>query len=76
MDELLHEAAEYYEREVDYDLKSLTARIEPILIGIVAVMVLVLALGIFTPMWDMMRAVQCGHGDRVQHLHIFPDGGT
>ena len=58
VDELLHEAAEYYEREVDYDLKSLTARIEPILIGIVAVMVLVLALGIFTPMWDMMRAVR------------------
>ena len=41
---------------MDYDLKSLTARIEPILIGIVAVMVLVLALGIFTPMWDMMRS--------------------
>ena len=54
----MHEAAEYYEREVDYDLKSLTARIEPILIGIVAVMVLILALGIFTPMWDMMRAVR------------------
>lgn len=44
VDDLLHEAAEYYEREVDYDLKSLTARIEPILIGIVAVMVLILAL--------------------------------
>lgn len=58
VDDLLREAAEYYEREVDYDLKSLTARIEPILIGIVAVMVLILALGIFTPMWDMMRAVR------------------
>ncbi|MGY4041616.1 MSHA fimbrial biogenesis protein MshG [Aeromonas hydrophila] len=58
VDDLLHEAAEYYEREVDYDLKSLTARIEPILIGIVAVMVLILALGIFTPMWDIMRAVR------------------
>ena len=58
VDDLLHEAAQYYEREVDYDLKSLTARIEPILIGIVAVMVLILALGIFTPMWDMMSAVR------------------
>lgn len=58
MDELLEEVADYYEREVDYDLKSLTAKIEPILIAIVAVMVLVLALGIFTPMWDMMGAVQ------------------
>jgi len=56
VDELLAEVADYYEREVDYDLKSLTSKIEPVLIVIVAVMVLVLALGIFTPMWEMMGA--------------------
>ncbi|GHF82801.1 type II secretion system F family protein [Thalassotalea marina] len=56
VDELLEEVGEYYEREVDYDLSTLTAKIEPILIAIVAAMVLVLALGIFTPMWDMMSA--------------------
>ncbi len=55
LDHLLLEAADYYDREIDYDLKSLTARIEPILVGIVAVMVMVLALGIFTPMWEMMN---------------------
>lgn len=60
VDELLGEVAEYYEREVDYDLKSLTSKIEPILIAIVAGMVLVLALGIFTPMWDMMGAIKGG----------------
>jgi MSHA biogenesis protein MshG len=58
VDELLAEAAEFYEREVDYDLKSLTSKIEPILISVVAGMVLVLALGIFTPMWDMMGAIK------------------
>lgn len=58
VEELLQEAAEFYEREVDFDLKSLTAKIEPILISIVAGMVLVLALGIFTPMWDMMSAIK------------------
>jgi MSHA biogenesis protein MshG len=58
VDELLAEVAEFYEREVDYDLKSLTSKIEPILICIVAGMVLVLALGIFTPMWDMMGAIK------------------
>lgn len=56
VDELLKEAADYYEREVDFDLKSLTAKIEPVLISFVAAMVGVLALGIFTPMWDMMGA--------------------
>lgn len=58
VDELLIEAAEYYEREVDYDLKSLTSKIEPILLVVVAIMVGVLALGIFTPMWDMYGAMQ------------------
>lgn len=58
VDELLQEVAEFYEREVEYDLKNLTSKIEPILIAIVAAMVLVLALGIFTPMWDMMSVVQ------------------
>ncbi|PHR86444.1 MAG: MSHA biogenesis protein MshG [Moritella sp.] len=58
VDDLLLEAAQFYEREVDYELQSLTAKIEPILIGIVAIMVLILALGIFVPMWDMMGVVQ------------------
>lgn len=56
MDAMLHEVAGFYEREVAYDLKTLTARIEPVLIAIVAAMVLILALGIFTPMWDMLSA--------------------
>ena len=49
---------DYYEREVDYDLSTLTAKIEPLLLMLVAGMVLVLALGIFTPMWDMASAMQ------------------
>lgn len=56
VDDMLTEVASFYEREVTYDLKSLTAKIEPILICIVSGMVLILALGIFTPMWDMLNA--------------------
>ena len=58
LDQMMTNMAQYYEREVDFDLKSLTAKIEPILIMIVAGMVLILALGIFTPMWDMMSAMK------------------
>jgi MSHA biogenesis protein MshG len=61
MDDMLAEVAGFYEREVAFDLKSLTAKIEPILISIVAVMVLILALGIFTPMWDMLNAYKGGN---------------
>lgn len=53
VDELLQEVAEFYEREVDYDLKTLTDRIEPVLIIILAAFVVVLALGIFLPLWSM-----------------------
>ncbi|MEZ8101914.1 type II secretion system F family protein [Vibrio bivalvicida] len=58
VDELLLEVADFYDREVDYDLKTLTARIEPILLVIVAGMVLILALGIFLPMWGMLDAIK------------------
>ena len=60
IDQLLNDAADFYEGEVDYDLKNLTAKLEPILIGIVAVIVLILALGIYLPMWDMLNVVKGG----------------
>jgi len=53
---LLNEVAEYYEREVDYDLKNLSSSIEPILLVAIGALVLVLALGVFLPMWDMAQA--------------------
>lgn len=58
MDDLLDEVADFYEQEVDYDLKSLGDKIEPILLLVVAGMVLILALGVFLPMWDLSGAVK------------------
>lgn len=56
VDELLIEVSEFYEREVDYALKNLSAAIEPVLIVVIGIMVLILALGVFLPMWDLARA--------------------
>ena len=53
VDSLLAEVASFYESEVEYDVKQLSDRIEPIMIVIMAGFVTVLALGIFLPMWDM-----------------------
>ena len=53
LDDLMQEVAEMYEREVDYALKSLSAQIEPILIVSLGVLVLILALGVFLPIWDL-----------------------
>lgn len=57
VDEMLEEVAGFYEREVDYDLKNLSAAIEPILIVAVGALVLLLALGVFLPMWDLSSGV-------------------
>ena len=56
LDDLMDEIAQMYEREVDYELKTLSAQIEPILIVFLGVMVLMLALGIFLPIWDLGQA--------------------
>jgi MSHA biogenesis protein MshG len=55
MDGLMFEIAGMYEREVDYEIKTLSANIEPIMIVLLGVLVLILALGIFLPMWDLGR---------------------
>jgi MSHA biogenesis protein MshG len=56
MDGLMFEIAGMYEREVEYEIKTLSANIEPILIVTLGVLVLILALGIFLPMWDLGKA--------------------
>ena len=42
-----------HQRDVEYEIKTLGAQIEPILIVFLGVMVLILALGIFLPIWDL-----------------------
>ncbi len=56
--ELLDEVAGFYEREVDYALKNLSAAIEPLLIIVVGGIVCILALGVMLPMWEMISRVQ------------------
>jgi MSHA biogenesis protein MshG len=53
----MQEIAESYQREVEYELKTLSAQVEPILIIGLGVMVLVLALGVFMPIWDLGSAI-------------------
>jgi MSHA biogenesis protein MshG len=56
LDSLMDEIAQMYEREIDYELKTLAAQIEPILIISLGVLVLMLALGVFLPVWDLGKA--------------------
>jgi MSHA biogenesis protein MshG len=56
LDDLMTEIADMYQREVEYDLKNLASQIEPILIVALGGLVLVLALGVFLPIWDLGSA--------------------
>jgi MSHA biogenesis protein MshG len=56
LDDLMQEIAEMYEREVSYEVDNLSAKIEPILIVGLGVLVLILALGVFLPIWDLGKA--------------------
>lgn len=60
LDRLLEEVALFYEEELEYQTKQLSSLIEPLLIGIMAVMVLILALGIFLPMWGLAQVTSSG----------------
>jgi len=55
--DMLLEVADFYAAEVDQELKNIASVIEPILIVIIGMMVLVLALGIFLPMWNLSSVV-------------------
>lgn len=57
LDQLIEDVADMYQRDVQYELKTLSAQLEPILITMLGVMVLILALGVFLPMWDLSQAM-------------------
>ncbi len=56
LDNLMFEIASMYERETDYSIKGLSAAIEPLLLAVIGVLVLLLALGVFLPLWDLGAA--------------------
>jgi MSHA biogenesis protein MshG len=61
METMLQEIAVFYEREVDYALESLGDKIEPVLLFIVGGMVLMLAIAVFLPMWNIYQFAQGSH---------------
>ncbi len=60
LDNMMRKVTDYYRMRFNYILDNMSSYIEPIMLAIIAGLVLLLALGIFLPMWDMARAVK-GH---------------
>ncbi len=61
LDNMMRKVSEYYDMKFNHILDNMSSYIEPILIILIAAMVLLLALGIFMPMWNMAQAVKGGY---------------
>ena len=55
---MLLEISDFYDEEVDFSLETLQQRLEPIILLIIGFMVLILATGVFLPMWDLVNVVR------------------
>ncbi|SFV50068.1 Type II secretion system protein [hydrothermal vent metagenome] len=60
LDAMVQKVSEYYKMRFDAIIDGLSEAIEPIMLLIIASMVILLALGIFLPMWSMGQAVHAG----------------
>ena len=58
LDELLTHVSDYYDSQIDYTINNLVSLIEPLLILVLGCAVLMMALGIFMPMWNLMDLFQ------------------
>ncbi len=55
IESMLDQVADMYQGEVDYQVEQLGASIEPILLVVMGVLVAILLLGIFLPLWDLTQ---------------------
>ncbi|MBO7475770.1 MAG: type II secretion system F family protein, partial [Campylobacter sp.] len=58
LDKMLGNVTNYYKEKFDDIIDNISSYVEPIMLFFMAGMVLLLALGIFMPMWDLGKAVK------------------
>lgn len=58
LDELLLQIAEFYDAELEVMTKNIETLIEPFFIVVLAGFVMMMALGIFLPMWNLFSVIQ------------------
>jgi len=60
LDKMLENASNYYKERFEDLVENMQAAIEPIMLTIIGGLVLLIALGIFLPMWNLASAVKHG----------------
>ena len=57
IDSMMQKVTNYYKMRYDYVIDNLSSYIEPVMLTIIAILILLLSMGIFLPMWDMARVI-------------------
>jgi MSHA biogenesis protein MshG len=57
---MLRQIADFYRREVDYDMRKISDTIEPALIVLLSGVILILALAVYLPIWNMAQVAKIG----------------
>ena len=60
LEEVLNRVCTYYDDQVDYAIKKMTALIEPLMIILIGMIVIVVLLSIFLPMLDITSSIDTG----------------
>jgi len=58
LDKMLEKVTNYFKSKFNEIIDNISSYVEPILLAFIAGMVLLMALGIFMPMWDLAKAVK------------------
>lgn len=58
LDNMTDEVANLYDKEIEYELKNINSLIEPIMLVLLGGLILIFALGIFLPIWDLAKVVK------------------
>ncbi len=58
LDMMMDKVADFYESETQYSIDNLSSLIEPILLVVMGLIVALLALAIYMPMWNMMKVMK------------------
>ncbi|MCL5260545.1 MAG: type II secretion system F family protein [Gammaproteobacteria bacterium] len=58
LDEILTEVSQFYDGEIEFDIRRLNELLEPVLLCMVGSVILVMAIGIYFPMWDLIKIAQ------------------
>jgi len=58
LDLMLHKVSEHYDMETNYAIRNLSSALEPILILVLGGVLILLALAIFLPLWNMAHLIR------------------